>query len=189
MTEQTNKALDKPASDRDATVDSAQSSVEDDNFKSETPSIETFLSAGIDKEEVPSLLQAFVKIHTEAFLEVDFEGLATLIGRWEPPDRDAERTRVLHELSGFLANHAVPSEITQESKILVCNRIPIEVEHGRDVSNFDNLLARMMQDSRVYGCVIAVVYGLMDTSVVNDLEDVISFLFSDEETPYAMVLC
>jgi hypothetical protein len=47
----------------------------------------------------------------------------------------------------------------------------------------------MMQDSRVYGCVIAVIYGLMDSSAVNDLEDVVSFLFSDETTPYAMVLC
>jgi hypothetical protein len=163
--------------------------VKDGNFKSETPSIETFLSAGIGKEGAASPLQAFVRIHTEAFLEVDFDGLATLIGRWEPPDREAERTRVLHELSGFLANHAVPSEIIQESKILVCNRIPIEVEHGRDVSSFDNLFARMMQDSRVYGCVIAVVYGLMDASAVNDLEDVVSFLFGDETTPYAMVLC
>jgi len=188
MTGQASKALDEPASDRDATVASTQSSV-DDSLKSEAASIETFLSAGISKGGAASPLQAFVKIPTEAFLEIDFDGLATLIGRWEPPDRDADKTRVLNELSGYLANHAVPSEVTQESKILVCNRIPIEVEDGRDFSSFDNLFARMMQDSRTYGCVIAVIYGLMDSSAVNDLEDVVSFLFSDEITPYAMVLC
>jgi hypothetical protein len=189
MSEQVSKALDKPASDQDATVDSTQTSVKDENLKSEAPSIETFLSAGIGKGGVASPPQTFVKIYTEAFLEVDFDGLATLISRWEPLDRDAEKTRVLNELSGYLANHAVPSEITQESKILVCNRIPIEVEHGRDFSSFDKLFARMMQDSRAYGCVIAVVYGLMDSNAVNDLEDVVSFLFGDETTPYAMVLC